>query len=87
MNSRERFEKTMEYGAIDRVPYFEEGIREEVIEAWRKQGLESDVNINELFPTDIREEIRLDLDPHPMPKYWLSSEEGIGEIKKESQSQ
>jgi hypothetical protein len=72
MKSRERFEKTMEYGTIDRVPYFEEGIREDVIKAWRKQGLEADVNLNELFPTDIREEIILDLDPHPKPKYWLS---------------
>ena len=82
MNSRERFEKTMEYGSLDRVPYFEEGIREEVIEAWRKQGLDSDVNINDLFPTDIREEIRLDLDPHPMPKNWLSPGKELERLRK-----
>jgi len=82
MNSRERFEKTMEYGAIDRVPYFEEGIREEVLKVWRKQGFGADENISELFPTDIREEIRLDLDPHPQPNYWLSSEEELERLRK-----
>ena len=37
MNSRERFLETMRYGNPDRVPYFEEGIRDEVLEAWRRQ--------------------------------------------------
>ena len=39
MNSRERFLETMRFGRPDRVPYFEEGIRKEVVRAWRKQGL------------------------------------------------
>ena len=39
MNSRERFLRTMEFRAPDRVPYFEEGIRDEVVAAWRRQGL------------------------------------------------
>ncbi len=39
MNSRERFHATMNFGHPDRVPYFEEGIREEVLSAWRAQGM------------------------------------------------
>jgi hypothetical protein len=31
MNSRDRFCETMRYGAPDRVPYFEEGIRDDVL--------------------------------------------------------
>jgi hypothetical protein len=38
MNSRERFRETMRYGAPDRVPYFEEGIRDDVLRAWRRQA-------------------------------------------------
>jgi len=81
MKLRERFEKTMEFGAPDRVPYFEEGIREEVMEVWRQQGLEAGVDIKQLFPTDTREEILLDLDPHPEPQYWLSSEEELERLR------
>ena len=39
MDSRERFFEVMHYGKPDRVPYFEEGIRKEVLKLWRKQGL------------------------------------------------
>ena len=39
MNSRQRFQQTMRYGAPDRVPYFEEGLRDDVLERWHKQGL------------------------------------------------
>ena len=81
MNSRERFEKTMEFGAPDRVPYFEEGIRDEVIEIWRQQGLEADLNFEQLFPNDIREEIILDLDPQPKHQYWLSPEEELEQLR------
>ena len=39
MNNRERFFETLHYGNPDRVPYFEEGIREDVIAAWKEQGM------------------------------------------------
>ncbi len=39
MNSRRRFLETMQYGTPDRVPYFEEGIRDEVLKVWHSQGL------------------------------------------------
>ncbi|PIU91036.1 MAG: hypothetical protein COS63_01980, partial [Anaerolineae bacterium CG06_land_8_20_14_3_00_57_67] len=64
MNSRERFHATMNFGTPDHVPYFEEGLREEVLAAWRDQGLTSDFDLARLFASDEREEIVLDVDPH-----------------------
>lgn len=61
MTNRQRFRRTMGLGASDRVPRFEEGIREEVIAAWRKQGLPADAVPGDLFPTDPRVEIAPDL--------------------------
>ena len=60
MNSRERFLETMRYGKPDRVPYFEEGIRREVLKEWRKQGLPKDADIAQMFPSDQREVARHD---------------------------
>ena len=70
MTSRERFLRTMRYNKPDRVPYFEEGIRKEVIKAWRKQGLPRNADLSRMFPSDGREEIEVDLDPRPMFKKW-----------------
>ncbi len=70
MNSRERFLETMRFGKPERVPYFEEGIRKEVLQAWRKQGLGAQADPVKMFATDGREEIRLDVEPHPWPKKW-----------------
>ena len=63
----------MSYGAPDRVPYFEEGIRKDVLEAWRRQGIPPGVNPAELFPSDGREELIVDLDPQPYPEQWPTS--------------
>jgi hypothetical protein len=68
MNSRERFLATMHYGQPDRVPYFEEGIRKEVLKVWRMQGLASDADLSGMFLSDKREEIDLDVTPHPWPR-------------------
>ena len=70
MNSRERFLETIRLGRPDRPPYFEEGLRPEVITAWRKQGLPADDDPGLLFPSDGREEIWLDVDPRPKPESW-----------------
>jgi uroporphyrinogen decarboxylase len=82
MLNRERFKQTMHYGAPDRVPYFEEGLREEVLEAWRRQGLSPDVDISHSFPSDRREEIQPDLEPHPSLTAWPSSRSELVELKK-----
>jgi hypothetical protein len=70
MNNRERFYETLHYGHPDRIPYFEEGIRPEVIAAWEKQSLPSEAALWERFPTDRRDEIKLDVDPHPWFQVW-----------------
>ncbi|HEX7542027.1 MAG TPA: hypothetical protein VF352_07840, partial [Anaerolineales bacterium] len=70
MNSRERFLETMNFGKPDHVPYFEEGIRKEVLKTWQKQGLAADADLAKMFTTDKREEIDLDVEPHPWPMRW-----------------
>lgn len=77
MNSRERFQETMQYSQPDRVPYFEEGIRKDVLKAWRRQGLKPGMDLADMFPTDLREEIRLDVYPRPFPKIWPSCREDL----------
>ena len=49
MNERERFLDLMAGGTVDRPPLLEEGVREEVIDAWRRQGLPRDKTHLELF--------------------------------------
>ena len=73
MTSRERFLTIMSFEKPDRVPYFEEGIRKDVIKVWRQQGLSPKTNIYELFPTDHFNEFLLDVDPHPEFKVWPQS--------------
>ena len=68
MNDRERFFETLHYGKPDRVPYFEEGIRDEVIDAWQTQGMPA--GQPSWRQADEREEIKLDVDPHPEIKVW-----------------
>jgi hypothetical protein len=68
MNSRQRFLETMRYGKPDHVPYFEEGIRKGVIKAWHRQGLQRNVDLTALFPSDLRIEISPDLYPLPRMK-------------------
>jgi uroporphyrinogen decarboxylase len=70
MNSRERFKQTMGFDNPDRVPYFEEGIREDVLRAWRKQGMPVGVSFSTLFKTDHQEELAPDLEPMMDPKMW-----------------
>ena len=77
MNGRHRFLETMRYGHPDRVPYFEEGIRKEVLKVWRKQGLGAGADPREMFMTDVREEIDLDVDPHPWSRRWPSNRDEL----------
>jgi hypothetical protein len=65
MTSRERFRETMDYGQPDRVPYFEEGIRDDVLKAWQKQGLAKAADLARMFPSDHRERLQVDLEPRP----------------------
>jgi hypothetical protein len=82
MNSQERFNKIMKYEAVDRVPYFEEGIRDEVIEVWKKQGLSDNIQLSALFETDRREEIFPDMEPRPELKKWPVTLQDLKDFKK-----
>jgi hypothetical protein len=70
MTSQQRFRETMAFGLPDRVPYFEEGIRQDVLKAWYEQGLDRKARLSELFLTDHFEEIDPELDPRPEPRSW-----------------
>jgi Uroporphyrinogen decarboxylase (URO-D) len=82
MTSRERFLKTMRNERTDRVPYFEEGIRNDVIKAWRKQGLTKKAELSKMFSTDRREEIEVDLEPRPKPGKWPTSRNELKVLRK-----
>jgi hypothetical protein len=81
MNASRRFYETLHYGNPDRVPYFEEGIRPETLAAWRVQGLPEDVDARDQFPSDRREEIQVDVDPHPEFEKWPSSFEELDSLR------
>jgi hypothetical protein len=70
MTPRKRFKETLAFGNTDRVPYLEEGVRDEVIDVWRNQGLAPTDTPAKLFPTDHFVEIQPDLDPQPSLTRW-----------------
>ena len=82
MTSRERFLRTMRFDKPDRAPYFEEGIRRNVIRAWRRQSLPKNADISEMFPSDRREEIEVDLEPRPKLKKWPASRNELNVLRK-----
>jgi uroporphyrinogen decarboxylase len=81
MNSRERFRKTMAYEQPDRVPYFEEGIRKEVLRKWRKQGLPRRATPQTMFPCDRRLEIEVDLEPRPGLSRWPATRKDLEQLR------
>jgi hypothetical protein len=70
------------YEPVDRVPYFDEGIRDEVIDVWKKQGLSENVEISTLFETDRREEIFPDMEPRPELQKWPVTIQELKDFKK-----
>jgi uroporphyrinogen decarboxylase len=79
MSSCQRFRETMSYGTPDRVPYFEEGIRKDVLKAWRTQGLARDVDLATLFPSDQRERIEVNLEPRPK---FIAGRDKMSDVEK-----
>jgi hypothetical protein len=73
MNSRERFCETMAYGSPDRVPYFHEGMEDDVIQEWHKQGLSPTADVYDVFGFDFREDIEPDLEPRFGLRKWPKS--------------
>jgi hypothetical protein len=81
MTSRERFLEVMRLGQPDRVPYFEEGVRDEVIHVWKQQGLSGRRELARRFPSDERERIELDLYPRPDLEQWPTTEEDLDSFR------
>lgn len=77
MTVNQRFRETMSYGAPDRVPYLEEGIRKDVIKAWYKQGLSPGTQLHDLVSIDKFVEIALDVDPRPAYKRWPEAQDEL----------
>ena len=65
MTGRERFRETLGRSGADRVPYLEEGLRDDVLDRWHGQGLPRDADLAEMFHMDRRERIPLGLEPRP----------------------
>lgn len=74
MTPRQRFRETMCFGRPDRVPWLEEGLRDDVLGNWRQQGLAADAELAALFHYDRRERIELDMGARPklerQPPVW-----------------
>ena len=79
MNSRQRFLETMDYGIPDRVPLFEEGIRTEVRDTWKKQGYYSGEDLQSEFSYDRRQEIAFEMVPLPIFRKWPNSQDELKE--------
>jgi hypothetical protein len=77
MNSRQRFRETMAYGSPDRVPFFEEGIRADVIETWQQQGMPQNVSLASIVPIDER----LELAPELLPETWPDSHANLDRFR------
>jgi hypothetical protein len=82
MNARERFRQTMRYGHPDRVPYFEEGLREDVLDAWHQQGLPKDADLAEMFHTDRHYRLPVNLEPVPALEKWPTSRRGLKALRR-----
>lgn len=65
MTHRRRFHETMKFGSPDRVPYFQEGIRAEVLEAWRRQSPGAVEAHPWVLQADPKVELQPDLEPVP----------------------
>jgi hypothetical protein len=81
MNGRERFLNILSFKISDRPPLFEDGIREDVLRQWRKQGMRKQDRLESLFTFDYREEIEPNLDPLPTPTRWPKSMDGLNKIR------
>ena len=85
MNERERFIRTVRFEKPDRVPYFEQYIREDTVERWHKEGLPRGVDIEEYFHLDHREVLPLKLSYKDLDKrfrYPIENENDLNRFRK-----
>jgi hypothetical protein len=81
MTPRQRFHATMNFGRPERVPWLEEGLRDEVLNRWREQGLGPGADTGTLFHCDRRERIELDLRPHSGPLGLATSDAALARLR------
>lgn len=74
MNSRQRFLAVLRGEQIDHPPLFPEGLRDEVVQAWRTQGLPQEAKLEDLFYYDPFEELDPDVYPSPEINDWSTPE-------------
>ena len=82
MTSRERFRETFRYGRPDRVPYLEEGLRDDVLARWHEQGLPKDADLGAMFHTDRRERFPVNLEPLPAVTKWPTDRRGLRALRR-----
>ncbi len=80
MTSRKRFREAMAQGVSDRVPYFEEGLREAVLAAWKRQGMPPEALGGTPFPADRRVGLQPELDPRPRLRHYPSRPGDLAEF-------
>ncbi|MFP4056176.1 MAG: uroporphyrinogen decarboxylase family protein [Candidatus Brocadiia bacterium] len=80
MTARQRFAATMSLGCPDRVPLFEEGLREDVLARWREQGL-GEAELADLFCYDRREQVPVDLEPRPRLERPVASRRDLAALR------
>jgi hypothetical protein len=71
----------MQSGQPDRPTLFDEGQREEVLAAWRLQGMPDGATLAELFAIDERDEIEPDLYPSPDLEPWPTRLEALDALQ------
>jgi len=71
----------MQSGQPDRPPLFDEGQREEVLAAWRHQGMPDGATLAELFAIDERDEIEPDLYPSTDLQSWPTKLDALGALE------
>ena len=65
MNERERFRRLARGEPVDRPPLFEEGVRDQVIERWRTEGLAADQTHTQVFGLTEHERVGPDVQLRP----------------------
>ncbi|MEJ2708414.1 MAG: uroporphyrinogen decarboxylase family protein [Anaerolineales bacterium] len=81
MNSRQRFLETMCGGKPDHPPLFMEGIRAEVLRAWRTQGLPAHRRLESLFHYDAFEELSPEIYPIPEISDWSDKQMVLKQLR------
>ncbi len=77
MTPRQRFRETMRFGRPDRVPYLAEGLRDEALASWRRQGLPAGADLDAMFGFDRRERVEIALGSRPEIKAYPRSRRGL----------